>query len=98
MYIKFELNGATDPGNPYIVWGTRTQCRSEYDSLCKQYAASSEDFTFGESGYTCYALPQGGWRIRNLFFTDGAAQKKKMVRTFDKLDEALTWLENASAA
>lgn len=93
MYIKYEASGSS----PYIVWGTRIQCRHEYDSLCKKYSASSDDFTFGESSYTCYPLPQGGWRIRNLYFNDGAAKKRKMVRTFDHLDEALTWLENASS-
>lgn len=97
MFIKFELEGTTKRGSPYILFGTREQCRSEYDSLCKEYKASADDFIFGEQDYTCYHLPLGGWRIRNLFFNGGASHKRKMVRTFDKLDEALTWMENISA-
>jgi len=94
MYMKINFI----PGNPYIRFGTRKQCRDEYDSMCRQFEVPFDAVTFGTGEYTCYSLPTGGWVIRNLFFTDHSSLKRKMVRRFDKLDEALTWLESISVA
>jgi len=94
MYMKLSLV----QGNPYICFGTRKQCHDEYTSMCKQYEVPFDSVTFGSGEYTCYSLPAGGWVIRNLYFCHHNAKKRKMVRRFDKLDEALRWLESISAA